>query len=135
MKVVIQEEETGCGIASVANIVNRPYAEVKTTANAIGIFADDDALFSDTQYVRDLLKEYNIKATYNEKPFILWEALPDLALLSIKHYVENECPFWHWAVFKRDQGKPAVLDSSPSLEENIRTDFENMAPEWFIEIL
>lgn len=35
--VVIQEETTGCGIACVANIIERPYADVKAKANSMGI--------------------------------------------------------------------------------------------------
>ncbi len=135
MSVIIQEETTGCGLASVANIIERPYAEVKAKANEMGIFADDDKLYSDTQYVRVLLKEYGVQASSNEIPFNSWETLPDLALLAIKFYEENGCRFWHWVVFKREQGIPVVLDSAAYLEENKRTDFENMKPKWFIEIL
>jgi len=68
MTVIIQEETTGCGIASVANIVDQSYAEVKAKANA----------------------------------FKSWEALPDIALLSIKYHEKNGLLFWHWVVFKRE---------------------------------
>ena len=134
MNVIIQEETTGCGIASVANIVKRPYTEVKSRANAMGIFADDDALYSNTQYVRHLLKEYGFHASSNEIPFNSWEALPDIALLSIKYYEENNRPFWHWVVFKREQGHSLVLDSAAYLKNNERTDFQLMKPKWFIKI-
>ena len=131
---VIQEEVTGCGIASVANIVELPYAEVKAKANSLGIFADDDVLYSNTEYVRKLLKEYDIQVSGEETPFISWTSLPDLALLSIKYREENERPFWHWVVFKRISGEPVVLDSAAYLEKNERTDFEQMQPKWFIEV-
>ena len=36
--------------------------------------------------------------------FESWEALPDLALLSIKHHQEEGKRFLHWVVFKR--GRP-----------------------------
>ena len=121
-------------IGSVANIINLPYAEVKAKANAMGIFANDNTLFSDTQYVRNLLKEYGVQASSNEIPFLSWEMLPDIALLSIKYHEENGCPFWHWVVFKREQGIPTVLDSAAYLDDNKRTDFQNMKPKWFIEI-
>ncbi|PAU89121.1 hypothetical protein CK507_05485 [Pseudomonas sp. WN033] len=54
-KPVVQEEVTGCGIASVANILGKTYAEMKAIANAMGIHASDTSLWSDTQYVRRLL--------------------------------------------------------------------------------
>lgn len=50
MTVIIQEEAAGCGIASVANILEKPYADVRAKANAMGIFANDSSLYSDTQY-------------------------------------------------------------------------------------
>jgi len=134
MTVIIQEETTGCGIASVANIVGQSYAEVKAKANAMGIFADDNTLYSDTQYVRNLLREYNVQVSSNETPFKSWETLPDVALLSIKYHEENGLFFWHWVVFKRVQGRPVILDSAAYLEKNKRLDFQNMKPKWFIEV-
>jgi len=100
MNVIIQEEKTGCGIASVANIVGRPYAEVKARANAMGIFATDDTLYSDTGYIRNLLKEFGAKSSSVEIPFEKWDKLPDLALLSIKYHEDGGRSFWHWVVFK-----------------------------------
>ena len=69
MAVIIQEETTGCGIASVANIVERSYAEVKAKANSMCIFANDESLYSDTAYVRKLLIEYGVKASGTEITF------------------------------------------------------------------
>ena len=131
---IIQEEVTGCGIASVANVVERPYAEVKAKANSLGIFADDDVLYSNTEYVRKLLKEYDVQVSGEETSFSSWTSLPNLALLSIKYREENARPFWHWVVFKRVSGNPVVLDSAAYLEKNERTDFEQMQPKWFIEV-
>ena len=131
--MTVIQEEVSCGIASVANIVKRPYAEVKAKANSLGIFADDDVLYSNTEYVRKLLKEYDVQVSGEETPFSSWTSLPDLALLSIKYREENE-RLWHWVVFKRISGKPAVLDSAAYLEKNERTDFEQMQPKWFIEV-
>ena len=59
--VIIQEETTGCGIASVANIIERSYAEVKAKANSMGIYANDESLYSDTTYVRSLLNEHGVR--------------------------------------------------------------------------
>ncbi|MDB6061420.1 MAG: hypothetical protein JWM78_1523 [Verrucomicrobiaceae bacterium] len=131
---VVQEETTGCGIAAVANIVNLSYAEVKAKANSLGVFAEDKALFSDTQYVRALLREYGVNTAAKEVPFNTWQTLPELALLAIKYHLEEGRPFWHWVVFKREQGISAVLDSAINLQHSERTDFEAMQPEWFIAI-
>ncbi|AQZ96178.1 hypothetical protein ACFSB1_08620 [Halopseudomonas phragmitis] len=133
-KPVVQEEVTGCGIASVANILGKTYAEMKAIANAMGIHAADTSLWSDTQYVRRLLSSAGVETSRDEIPFDSWEALPNLALLSIKHHQEDGKNFWHWVVFKRIDGQPLVLDSASYLPSNVRQDFEAMQPKWFIEI-
>ncbi|MFI8747542.1 hypothetical protein ACIGKL_20565 [Pseudomonas sp. NPDC077186] len=132
---VVQEETSGCGIASVANILGKTYSEMKAIANGMDIYASDEALWSDTQYVRRMLANADLQTSKSEIPFVSWEALPDLALLSIKHHQENGVNFWHWVVFKRVDGQPFVLDSASYLPSNIRQDFEAMQPKWCIEVL
>jgi hypothetical protein len=105
---VIQEEEAGCGIASVANIVGQSYNDVKVRANSLGIYAQDDSLYSYTSYVRKLLSEYGVTVSAEETPFKSWIQVPDFALLSTKYHEENGSPFWHWVVFKRINGSPMV---------------------------
>lgn len=134
LKPVVQEEMTGCGIASVANILGKTYAEMKAIANAMGIHASDESLWSDTQHVRRMLSSAGMETSGGEVPFDSWETLPDLALLSTKHYQEDGKDFWHWVVFKRVNGQPFVLDSSSSLPSNIRMDFSQMQPKWYIEV-
>jgi len=134
LKPVIQEETTGCGIASVANILGKSYAEMKRIANAMDIHASDKSLWSDTQYVRRMLSSEGVKSADREIPFESWQTLPDLALLSIKHHQEDGKNFWHWVVFKRVDGQAVVLDSASYLPSNIRTDFEEMQPKWYIEV-
>jgi hypothetical protein len=129
---IIQEEITGCGIASVANVVGKSYAEMKALANSMGIYASDTSLWSDTQYVRHLLSRVGVEATENEILFESWGALPDLALLAIKHHQEEGRDFWHWVVFKRVDGRDLVLDSASYLASNVRTDFNEMQPKWYI---
>ncbi len=135
MKPVIQEEATGCGIASVANILGKTYSEMKERANAMGIFATDPSLWSDTGYVRRLLMEAGVATSKGETPFVSWSSLPCTALLSIKHHQEQGKYVWHWVVFKRVGGDAFVLDSSSYLASNKRTDFDAMEPKWFIEVM
>lgn len=135
LKPVIQEESTGCGIASVANILGKTYSEMKFIANSMNIHASDKSLWSDTQYVRRMLSNAGVKISKSEIPFVSWEELPDLALLPIKHHQENGNEFWHWVVFKRVDGQPFVLDSASYLPSNIRHDFESMQPKWFIDVV
>ena len=132
--VVVQEEENGCGFGAVANITQLPYSTIKSKANSLGIFAGDELLFSETNYVRKLLSEYGYTASPNEIAFQNWDSLPDLALLSIKFTIKNERPYWHWVVFKREGNHPVVLDSSMQLTNNLRTDFNNMQPKWYVQV-
>jgi hypothetical protein len=131
---VIQEEPTGCGIAAVANILGKSYAEMKVIANAMGIWAEDETLWSETGHVRRMLAEAGVRTCAGETPFESWEALPDLALLAIKHHQQNGRNFWHWVVFKRSGGEAQVLDSASYLPANLRTDFAAMQPRWFIAV-
>jgi len=124
MQPVIQEETTGCGIAAVANILGKTYSEMKAIANAMGIYAADKRLWSDTGYVRHLLSSEGVVTSRNEIPFESWDALPDLALLSIKYYQEAGRNFWHWVVFKRVDGQTFVLDSASYQPSTIRTGFD-----------
>lgn len=134
MKPVIQEETSGCGIAAVATILGKSYPEMKAIANAMGIYADDPTLWSDTQYVRQMFTRHGVETSVDERPFESWEALPNLALLAIKYHQQEGKSFWHWVVFKRENGEAVVLDSASYLPSNIRTDFDAMQPKWFIEI-
>ncbi len=134
MKPVVQLERTGCGIASVAAIVGLTYPKVKSIANSLGIFAHDERLWSETTPVRKLLSYFGIKIGSRETPFRSWEALPDLALLSTKWHLEKGDPYWHWAVFVRENGQSYVLDSKKSLRTHRRIDFGRMKPKWYISI-
>lgn len=135
MKPVIQEEKTGCAIASTAVLAGVSYKQAKQTANKLGIFADDKALWSETNYIRKLLKEYGIKADNTETDFTDWDALPDRALLSIKWHLEKDKAFWHWVVFVCEGNEQYIIDSSPRLKTNIRKDFGRIKPKWFIPII
>ena len=66
----------------------------------------DKSLWSDTQYVRRMLSS-RCQTSADETPFESWEALPDLALLFIKHHQEEGKDFWHWVKFKRAGGQPS----------------------------
>lgn len=134
MKPVIQEEVTGCGIASVANIVGKTYSEMRAIANSMGISASDESLWSDTQYVREMLSSFGVTTSDKEIPFQSWSELPSLALLSIKYRKESNRSYWHWVLFKRTDSETVVLDSASYLPSNVRIDFNEMHPKWYIEV-
>ncbi|TDQ37290.1 hypothetical protein [Thiopseudomonas denitrificans] len=131
---VVQQEATGCGIAIVATILGKSYPEMKAIANASGIHAEDESLWSDTGYVRRLLTGAGVQVATETKPFESWDTLPDLALLPIKHHQRDGREFWHWTVFQRVRGEAFVLDPASYLPSNIRQDFAQMHPQWFITV-
>ncbi len=134
MKPVIQEEVSGCGIAVCAAIAGTRYAEAKRVANRLGIDASNRLLWSETAYVRALLREFGIRMSPEEMPFTSWEALPNKALLAVKWHLEQGKPFWHWVIFSREDGDAKVLDSKKALKSNVRRDFGRMRPKWYIEV-
>ena len=134
MKPVVQLEWTGCGIASVAALAGVSYRETQRVANRLGIFADDPKLWSETGYVRRLLKEYGVRSARTEVPFTSWEALPNLALLAIKWHKEGDRAFWHWVVFWRGPSGTVVLDSNRDLRNHERIGFGRMRPTWLIPV-
>jgi hypothetical protein len=81
-----------------------------------------------------MLSQARVEMSAEEIPFKSWSTLPDLALLAINHHQEDSKNFWHWVVFKRTDGQASVLDSASYLPSNIRTDFSEMQPRWYIEI-
>lgn len=134
MEPVIQEEISGCGIAACAALAGISYEEAKTKANALGIFASDPTLWSETEHVRLLLRELGITVSQQETEFESWDDLPDKALMAIKWRLEKGQPFWHWVVFVRENGEAQVLDSKKALKSNVRRDFGRMKPRWYIAV-
>ena len=134
MQPVIQEERTGCGIASVAAIAGVSYGESAKLAATLGIHANDSTLWSDTAWVRRLLTAYLLAPWPEEMPFSSWQELPDCALLAIKWRLIAGKPHWHWVVFIRDDQGARVLDSKATLRRHCRRDFGRMHPKWFIAV-
>jgi len=134
MKPVVQQDRTGCGIASVAAIAGVSYAYAKAIAAEEGIFVRDSALWSRTAHVRKLLRRFGLRPGAREVPFRSWDALPDFALLSVKWHLEKGQPYWHWVVFAREDGRAYVLDSKKTLRHHRRTDFGRMHPKWYIPV-
>jgi hypothetical protein len=134
MKAVVQQERSGCAIASVAALAGITYPAAKKAAALLGISAADPALWHATSHVRKLLAHFSLRSGPKEERFISWEQLPNQALLAIKWHIEKTGPAWHRVVFVREGPRAYVLDPKNALRTNQRTDFGRMKPKWFIEI-
>ena len=134
IKPVIQEDTTGCGLASVATIAGVSYQEVKKSAGQLDINVHDPHLWTGTKYIRKLLIHYGLSASRTTTPFKSWDSLPRLALLAIKWHKIHDCAFWHWVVFWRSPQGPVVFDPKRELRTNCRTDFGRIKPKWFMAV-
>lgn len=134
MEPVVQEDPTGCGLASLAALTGQTYASAKRAAARLGIHVDDPQLWSDPGPMRRLLAHFRIPAGPDEEKFRAWSQLPDRALLAIKWHREASGPAWHWVVFVRDATGSYVLDPKRMLRTHRRTDFGRMKPRWFIRL-
>jgi hypothetical protein len=133
MKPVIQQDRTGCAIASVAVLTRQDYRTVRNAATKLGIEVTDSTLWSDTKHVGHLLRHFSLAAGQPET-FTTWDALPDQALLAIKWHEDRNGPAWHWVVFVRHTAGSCVFDSKSTLRRHRRTDFGRMKPKWFMRV-
>ncbi len=135
MKPVVQEDRTGCGLASVATLAGMSYQQVKKVAGQLGISVQEDStLWSDTRYIRTLLAHYGLASSPNTRSFKSWDTLPPLALLAIKWHKPNNYAFWHWVTFYRGPKGAVVFDPKRELHTNSRTDFGRMKPKWYLAV-
>ncbi len=134
MKAVVQQERTGCGIATVAALAGVSYAQAKRSANRLGIDAKDRRLWCATDHVRRLVKHYGFWASPKEASFRSWASLPARALLAIKWHRQGGVACWHWVLFARVAGHAFVLDSRKGLKRHRRTDFHRMKPKWVLAV-
>ena len=132
-KIVIQEDETGCGIACAAMLAGSTYHAAKKRAKNLGIFPDDENLYSDIHDLRTLLESYNIRIG-KKAPFRNWNTLPSTAIVAINYKTDLDSPSWHWAVFHRGDTGPVVLDPSRRLKRNVRTDLGKVKPAWYVPV-
>ena len=134
MKYVIQQEKTGCAIASSAALSGISYKKAKSIANNLGVYAEDPSLWSETSHIRKILNKLNIKTSKSETTFKSWETLPERALLAIKWHKKKGKPYWHWVVYVREKNTEYVLDSSKLIKNNKRCDFGRIKPKWYIKV-
>lgn len=135
MRPVVQEDRTGCGLASVAALAGVSYPQVKRVAGQLGIDVLDSLLWSDIKYIRTLLTYYGLSASPQTTPFKSWNHVPSPALLAIKWHRHHHRAFWHWVIFWEGPEGPIVLDPKRELHTNLRTDFGRIKPKWYLTII
>lgn len=135
MKAIIQEDITGCAIASASVLSNQSYQQTKVVFESMGLELTDAALWSSTEPMRALCQQLGIELDKSQHGFTGFEDLPDKALLAIKWKQPQQTAYWHWVVFARLNGRAFIFDSKKGLKHNMRTDFGRIKPKWFIPVL
>ncbi|SOD19770.1 cysteine peptidase family C39 domain-containing protein [Pedobacter xixiisoli] len=132
MKVnhVYQHDDTGCGIACVAMIVNQTYFQVKEILKQAGFFDNDDYLGTDFKDMNKALNIFNFSSASKRK-FKKWNNIPaKIAIASTNYDSEGG---WHWVLFVRDIEGCFIYD--PGKRKKKIRDLRGKRSGWFIEII
>jgi ABC-type bacteriocin/lantibiotic exporter with double-glycine peptidase domain len=113
--LVRQEDDTGCGIACVAMLANKPYSRVKSDLYQKKHWAPHRKIIrTESEDLEDLLQRYNIdceKFTFKD-----WEELKGVAILAVN--AKNSV--WHWVISLKTNNRFLIID--PSLAEVYQAD-------------
>lgn len=130
MERILQEDASGCGIACIAMLADRPYQKVRQLAvDHLGYHKTSKEFYTGTRELKQLGKLLNLKIGYRCIPFRDYSKVPGLAILAV-NFSENT-GLWHWVVFRRDQDGPYVLDPLRRVKKTRRTDFGRMKVGWW----
>jgi len=128
MKKVLQTDNTGCGIASVAFLAGKTYNQIKKESIKQKICTPDD--YGTSFYdIYKLLTAQNILVVDIQRVNCWLDLKGKIAIVGV-HKRKNDSFFRHWVVYKGDK----IYDSAPLLKNYPRQDFGRIKPYAFIEI-
>lgn len=132
MKVnhVYQHDDTGCGIACVAMIVNQTYFQVREALKQAGFFNSDDDLGTNFKDINKALNIFNFSSASKRK-FKKWNNIPAKIAIASTNYDSKGC--WHWVLFVRDLDGCFIYD--PGKRKKKIRDLRGKQSGWFIEVL
>lgn len=131
IKHVYQQDDTGCGIACVAMLVNKTYFEVKDYVLSNGIISNDTNYFGTTfKQIATILNGLGMKA-FSRRKFKKWSNIPAKVAIASTNYAN--CGNWHWVVFVRDIDGCYIYD--PNKPRKKIRDLRGKMSGWFIEII
>jgi ABC-type bacteriocin/lantibiotic exporter with double-glycine peptidase domain len=131
VRLEVQKDKDDCGLACLAMISSRSYAEVKQKAVEIGFRKKGKYGFNTTD-LKKLGEAFDVKLGYRCIPFKSLSLVPSVAILAINY--KEDSGNWHWVVFKRENSEEFVLDPNYSLKKNKRTDFGRMNIGWWLKV-
>jgi len=128
-----QFDTTGCGLACIATLANKPYTDVRKVAISKLGFDTDGDFYTKTEQLIKLGSLFGVKISAKRRhQFKGWVHLPNSAILAINYNKDSES--WHWVVFRRVAYTAYVIDPRRSVKTNRRTDFGRMKPFAFLPI-
>lgn len=130
IKHVYQHDDTGCGLACVAMIVNKTYFEVKDYVLNNGIISNDTNYFGTTfKQIATILNCLGMNA-YSRRKFKKWSNIPAKVAIASTNY--GNSGNWHWVVFVRDIDGCYIYD--PNKPRKKIRDLRGKKSGWFMEV-
>lgn len=131
IKRILQEDATGCGLACVAMIVGKTYAEVKKMALDNGILEEKRTFYTISSDLINLLDCFNFKAQRGRK-VNHWSSVQTVSIVAINFRESNKS--WHWVVYVPDENQGYVIDPHKKIKNDKRVDFSRMRLRSYIPI-
>jgi len=129
VKHVYQHDDTGCGIACVAMLVNQTYHGVKEQLIRNGFFSDNADFGTTFRELTNILTSFNFRPMSRRK-FKKWSNIPAKVAIASTNY--NKSGGWHWVVFVRDIDGFYIYD--PGKPRKKIRDLRGKMSGWFIEV-
>lgn len=131
IKRILQEDATGCGLACIAMIVGKTYAEVKKTALDNEILEEKRTFYTTSSDLITILDHFHVKAKTGRK-VSHWPSVQTLSIAAINYKENNDS--WHWVVYVPDENQGYVLDPHKKIKNDQRVDFSRMRLRSYIPI-
>ena len=129
--LVVQDDDTGCGIACVAMIAGVSYEDAKAA-----VFSKSfrkKVFYTSGPDLRRGLERFGLtlRPAARARRFESWRRLESTSIVAVEQTPRNKA-HWHWVVFVNDGTRRYVLD--PSWPEIVRTDFRKMEGRSYLRV-
>ena len=126
---ILQQDNTGCGLACVAMVAGTTYAKVKAAAIRLGIASKGKPCYTVANDLARLMREFG-KQSSKEKMISRWQTFKHPSIVAINLNPKNGN--WHWVVYVPGADGGHVFDPKKSIKTVKRTDFSRMRPRSYI---
>ena len=128
---ILQEDNTGCGLACVAMVAGTSYAKVKAVAIRLGIATKRPPYYTSAKHLSMLMRELGLRSS-KERMLSGWKSFSAPSIIAINLDKKGN---WHWVVYVPSADGGYVLDPKKVIKSVRRTDFSRMRPRSYIPML